>query len=165
MSSFKNGLVMFVIIMLVWILLNNNIDPLILGVGAIISLLISVLLCSRCDLFREMKMTPKALFYTIGYLFVFIVELVRSNLDVTRRVLSPKLPINPGIVEVRTTLKSPFARMLLANSITLTPGTLTVEVKDESFFIHWIDVRGKDIESASTAIVKKFEKYLEVIYG
>jgi len=55
--------------------------------------------------------------------------------------------------------------MLLANSITLTPGTLTVDVVDDSFFIHWIDVKDEDIKVASREIVEKFEKYLEVIYG
>jgi multicomponent Na+:H+ antiporter subunit E len=68
-------------------------------------------------------------------------------------------------VEVKTTLKSEFGRMLLANSITLTPGTLTVEVIGDSFFIHWIDVKEDTVEAASKEIVKKFEKYLEVIYG
>jgi len=165
MDSLKNGVVMFLIVFLVWVLLNNTLDPTILLVGAAVALFVSVLLCSRCQLFREMRLSPKALLYTLIYLLVFFVELIRSNLDVTRRVLSPSLPINPGIVEVKTSLKSPFARMLLANSITLTPGTLTVDVRDDSFFIHWIDVKGKDVESASTAIVKKFEKYLEVIYG
>ena len=55
--------------------------------------------------------------------------------------------------------------MLLANSITLTPGTLTVEVIEDSFFIHWIDVEDDEIGNASKKIVEKFEKYLEVIYG
>ena len=90
---------------------------------------------------------------------------MKSNIDVARRVLSPSLPIKPGIVEVKTKLTSKFGRMLLANSITLTPGTLTVEVKDDSFFIHWIDVEDEEIENASKKIVEKFEKYLEVIYG
>jgi multicomponent Na+:H+ antiporter subunit E len=94
-----------------------------------------------------------------------MVDLIKSNFDVARRVLNPALPIKPGIVEVKTKLKSKFARMLLANSITLTPGTLTVDVKDDSFFIHWIDVKNEDVEAASKEIVEKFEKYLEVIYG
>jgi multicomponent Na+:H+ antiporter subunit E len=54
---------------------------------------------------------------------------------------------------------------VLANSITLTPGTLTVEAKEDSFFIHWIDISSPDIQTATEEIVKKFEKYLEVIYG
>jgi multicomponent Na+:H+ antiporter subunit E len=161
----KNTGISFLILMTVWILLNNTFQLNILIPGAIISLLISLFVCRRCDVFAEMKLTPKAIANTFIFLGVFFIELIKSNMDVTRRVLSPSLPINPGIVEVKTSLKSKFARMLLANSITLTPGTLTVEVKDESFFIHWIDVQSDDIDAASNEIVKKFEKYLEVIYG
>ena len=161
----KNTSISFLILMIVWILLNNTFQLDILLTGAVIALVISLLVCRQCDVFAEIKFTPKAIAYTFIYLIVFFIDLVKSNLDVTRRVLSPSLPINPGIVEVKTTLKSKFGRMLLANSITLTPGTLTVEVTDESFFIHWIDVQDTDIEAASNEIVKKFEKYLEVIYG
>ncbi|MBU1238544.1 Na+/H+ antiporter subunit E, partial [Myxococcota bacterium] len=71
----------------------------------------------------------------------------------------------PGIVKVKTTLKSPMGRLLLANSITLTPGTLTVEIEGEYLFIHWIDVSSTDVDAASEKIVKGFEKYLEVFYG
>ena len=67
-------------------------------------------------------------------------------------------------MEVKTKLKSKMARMILANSITLTPGTLTVEVQDDSFFIHWIDVKSTEIDKASKELVEKFEKYLEEIY-
>jgi multicomponent Na+:H+ antiporter subunit E len=91
--------------------------------------------------------------------------LIKSNLDVARRIISPKLPINPGIVKVKTKLKSPLGRAILANSITLTPGTLTVEMRDQYFYIHWIDVSVSDINASTEAIVSKFEKYLEVIFG
>jgi multicomponent Na+:H+ antiporter subunit E len=161
----KNVSITFVLLLFVWLLLNNSLEPGILVVGAIVSALISYITCRNCDLFTDMKLNPKAIAYTFVYLGVFFIDLVKSNLDVTRRVLTPSLPINPGIVEVKTTLKSKFGRMLLANSITLTPGTLTVEVVGDSFFIHWIDVKSESIEAASDAIVKKFEKYLEVIYG
>ena len=165
MIKVKNELLMFIITMIVWILLNNTLEAGNLLTGVIISLPVSLLFCQRCTLFSDFKVTPKSLVYTPVYLVVFFIELIKSNLDVTKRVISPALPITPGIVEVKTTLKSKFGRMLLANSITLTPGTLTVDVKDDSFFIHWIDVQDEDIEAASRAIVKKFEKYLEVIYG
>lgn len=98
--------------------------------------------------------------YRIEILFLFASELVKSNLDVARRVISPKLPINPGIVEIKTRLKHPTYRLILANSITLTPGTLTVEMIDDSLFIHWIDVTGKDIETATHEISEKYESYL-----
>ncbi len=151
--------------MIVWILLNNTLQIDILIPGIIIALLSSLLFCRKCEVFSDIKLTPKAFAYTLVYLIIFFIDLYKSNIDVSRRVLSPSLPINPGIVEVKTRLKSKFGRMVLANSITLTPGTLTVEVKDDSFFIHWIDVEDDEIENASKKIVEKFEKYLEVIYG
>jgi multicomponent Na+:H+ antiporter subunit E len=81
------------------------------------------------------------------------------------RVLSPSLPINPGIVEVKTKLKSKIGRVILADSITLTPGTFTLDLKDDSMFIHWVDVKSTDLEKSTQLIVNKFEKYLEVMYG
>jgi len=84
---------------------------------------------------------------------------------VALRVLNPSLPINPGIVKVKTRLKSKTGRMVLANSITLTPGTLSIDIKDEFLYVHWIDVKDCDLQCATEEIVKKFEKYLEVIYG
>ncbi len=101
----------------------------------------------------------------VMYLFVFMWELLKSNIDVALRVISPRLPINPGIVKVKTRLKSPLGRAFLANSITLTPGTLTVEMKDEYFYIHWIDVTSENIEGATESIVSNLEKYLEIIFG
>jgi multicomponent Na+:H+ antiporter subunit E len=161
----KNFIVTFLILLSVWILLNNSLQAEVLITGIIIALLLAALNYNQHRLFDELKITPKSIAYTIMYFVVFFIELVKSNIDVTLRVLSPKLPINPGIVEVKTKLKSKYARMILANSITLTPGTLTVEVVDDSFFIHWIDVENEDIQEASNKIVKKFEKYLDVIYG
>lgn len=101
----------------------------------------------------------------MAYVFVFLAELVKSNIDVAFRVLNPALPIRPGIVRVRTRLKTPIARALLANSITLTPGTITVETRGEDFFIHWIQVRDEDVETATREIVSKFGRYLEVFLG
>lgn len=161
----KNIFVSFLIGFIFWILLNNTLDPLILGIGAALSVLLSVLFCSRCDVFSELKLTPEALVYTLIYLVVFLYELIKSNLDVARRVVTPSLPINPGIVEVKTRLHSKMGRMILANSITLTPGTLTIDIVGDTLYIHWIDVQTRDTREATEKIVRKFEKYLEKIYG
>lgn len=161
----KNILVSFLIAFIFWILLNNSFEPLNLTIGAVLSLLLSLLFCSKCDVFSELKLTPAAFFYTLIYLVVFLYELVKSNLDVARRVITPSLPINPGIVEVKTKLKSRMGRMILANSITLTPGTLTIDIKEDTLYIHWIDVQTEDVSKATEKIVRKFEKYLEKIYG
>jgi len=100
----------------------------------------------------------------IWYLFIFIVALIKSNLDVARRVLTPSLPINPGIVKFKTKLTTDYSKMVLANSITLTPGTLTVDVIDDTFYIHWIDVKTTDPEKAFTEIAEQFEKILLKIF-
>jgi multicomponent Na+:H+ antiporter subunit E len=161
----KNILVSFTIAFIFWILLNNTLDPMILGTGVLLSLGISLIFCSRCDVFSELKLTPAALLYTLIYIIVFLYELIKSNLDVARRVITPALPINPGIVEVKTRLSSKMGRMILANSITLTPGTLTIDMVEDTLYIHWIDVKTENIEEATEKIVRKFEKYLEKIYG
>ena len=137
----------------------------ILGIGALLSLGVSLIFCARCDVFSEIKLTPAALLYTFIYIIVFLYELIKSNLDVARRVITPSLPINPGIVEVKTRLRSKIGRMILANSITLTPGTLTIDIVEDTLYIHWIDVQTRDTREATEKIVRKFEKYLEKIYG
>ncbi len=110
-------------------------------------------------------LTIKKIIYSVIYIFYLFISIVQSNFDVARRVVQPHIPINPGIVKVKTRLKSKVGRMILANSITLTPGTLTVEVKDDYYYIHWIDVTDMDVEGATEKIVAGFEKYLEVIFG
>ncbi len=161
----KSFLIITIVLFSIWILLNNSLDPILLLIGAGVSIIIALLFCSNCSVFEQIKLNPKSLIFSIAYLFVFIFELIKSNLDVAYRVISPKLPINPGIVKVKTCLNSEMGRMILANSITLTPGTLSVDIKDEFIYVHWIDVTNKDLDVATEAIVNKFEKLLKEIYG
>jgi len=163
--NFKNISISFVILLIVWLLLNGTFDIFTSLVGVVISGLLAVLFCAKCDVFSDIKLSPKAFYYFVVYFFVFSWELIKSNFDVARRVITPSLPINPGIVEVKTKLNSKIGRLILANSITLTPGTLTIEIVEDKLFIHWIDVESEDVNQATKQIVQKFEKYLEVIYG
>jgi multicomponent Na+:H+ antiporter subunit E len=73
------------------------------------------------------------------------------------------MPIRPGIVKVKMTLKSDLARTLLANSITMTPGTITVDIIDDYLYIHWIYVRSEDPEVYTRIITGAFEKYIKRI--
>jgi len=76
------------------------------------------------------------------------------------------MPIYTGIVKVETSLKSDTGLTFLANSITLTPGTLSVDIDKDAgvLYIHWIDVKDKDIKGATEIIVKRFEKILTEIF-
>ena len=163
--KFKSFFISFITMFVIWVLLNHKLTPEVLLSGAVVAFVIALIACSKCDVYMDIRFTPKAIAYSFVYIFIFLRELVKSNFDVARRVISPKLPINPGIVEVKTSLKSKLGRMILANSITLTPGTFTVEMQDDRLFIHWIDVKSDNIEEDTKLIVSKFEKYLEVIYG
>ena len=163
--KFKNYIIMFITLMGVWLMLNNSLALEIIISGVIISLLLPLLFCGKCEVFTNLNFTPKSMLYSFLFLFTFIGELIKSNIDVAGRVISPSLPINPGIVEVKTKLQSKIARVVLANSITLTPGTFTLEMKEDSLFIHWIDVQSTDVEKSTKLIVEKFEKFLEVMYG
>ncbi len=164
MEKIKSALIAVVILFAIWILLAGVAKQEVL-LGLIVAVLVTALFYNKLYILADISFKPKSIAFMIIYLFVFLWELIKSNIDVAKRIISPKLPINPGIVKVKTKLKSPLGRAVLANSITLTPGTLTVEMRDEYFYIHWIDVAKEDVLGATEAIVSKFEKYLEVIYG
>ncbi|RKX83081.1 MAG: Na+/H+ antiporter subunit E [Spirochaetes bacterium] len=161
----KNLFISVLLFLGIWLLLNASLSPVVIVSGLIVAVIIAVFFSVKHPVFGDVKLSPRAMVYFVIYIFVFAMELIKANFDVARRVVSPSLPINPGIVEVKTKLKSKIGRLALANSITLTPGTLTVDIKDDSLFIHWIDVTSTDIEGATKKIVGNFEKYLEVIYG
>lgn len=161
----KNQFALFFVLMIVWFLINNSFKLEIIIIGTILSFVLAIIFGRKTDVLNEFKFTPLAFLYTFIYIVVFFIELLKSNIDVALRVVKPSLPINPGIVKTKTVLKSKMARMILTNSITLTPGTLTVDIDDDILYIHWIDVESEDIDVATEKIVKKFEKILIKIYG
>ncbi len=75
---------------------------------------------------------PSRLYHFVRYIGVFAVELVRANLNMLRYVYAPRIDITPGIVKIRTRLKTPVGRLALANSIALTPGSLVIEIEGDT---------------------------------
>jgi multicomponent Na+:H+ antiporter subunit E len=165
LTRMRSTVVMFATLLLFWLMLMGRLAVDVLIVGVLASLVIALLYPSGLSFFTEFRATPKALVAGLRYYGFFFKELVKSNVKLAATVLSPSLPIKPGIVKVRTRLKSRMGRLMLANSITLTPGTLTVEMDGEWLYIHWVNVQSPDIEAATAEIVAGFERYLEVIYG
>jgi len=103
--------------------------------------------------------------WLIAYVPVFTWALIVANFDVAYRVIHPAMPIRPGIVKVKTNLKSREGRTMLANSITLTPGTMTVDLTDDGYlYIHWINVKHEDVEGATRDIVERFERIIGRIF-
>lgn len=163
----KSKIVLFLVAYLVWALLNWVPDWQHLLVGVFVAWFVAFM---TGDLFIRrsyvLKHPQRYWYFLVDYLPKFLWECFKANLDVAYRVLHPKLPINPGIVKVKTILKSDTALTFLANSITLTPGTLTVDIDRDNgiLYVHWIDVRAKDVETATRIIVERFEKILVRIF-
>jgi multicomponent Na+:H+ antiporter subunit E len=165
MTRARDLALLFATLFLFWVLLNGSLADDVLVVGLIAAFVIALLFRDGLAVFSELRANPRTWVTALRYVFFFLKELVKSNINVARIVLSPALPLNPGIVKVRTKLKSRVGRLLLANSITLTPGTLTVEMDGEWLYIHWVSVDSDDIDGATAGIVSGFESYLEVMYG
>jgi len=161
----KAAFLQFLLMLVTWVLLSGRATLESLAAGGVAALLITLATASGASMLGEVRLTPRALGAHLLFFGVFLRELLLSNIDVARRVLSPSLPINPGIVKVPTRLRSSMGRFVLANAITLTPGTFTVDVIGDFLFIHWLDVAAGDAEAAARRIVSRFEKYLEVSYG
>jgi multicomponent Na+:H+ antiporter subunit E len=109
--------------------------------------------------------SPRRWFWFIVYIPVFFYYCIKANLDVLYRVVHPEMPIKPGIVKIKTNLRSPSALTALANSITLTPGTMSVDITEDGYlYIHWIYVRSTETEAATRIIAQRFETFIRRIF-
>jgi len=109
---------------------------------------------------------PQLLAYA---LWTFPIALIKANLDVAGRSLSPHIKVNPGFVKVPVGLKSDYGQAMLANSITLTPGTITTDIAEDEegqtwYYIHWIDVTETEPEKAGEAIKGNLERGIQRIW-
>jgi len=147
-----------------WLLLVWSLDVRVVLVGVMMAVLVATLLAHIYPDNMHKVLDPRRWFWTAVYVPYFLLMVIRSNLDVAYRVLHPDLPIRPGIVKVRTTLRSEMAKTFLANSITLTPGTMSVDINGQDLYVHWINVRGDDAQEHTAAIVKPFESLLRRIF-
>jgi multicomponent Na+:H+ antiporter subunit E len=145
----------------IWLLLVMSLDPIEWAAGLVVAVVTALLAAPHLEILDGIKLTPALPWHVLRYLAVFLRALIASNIDMARRVASPSLPIRPGMVEVSIQLQSPLGRLLLANSITLTPGTLSVDVIEDRIQVHWIDITpGADMIAATRAISQQFETHL-----
>lgn len=158
--------IVFLLSFLAWIALTNLNDLQEIIAGVIVAVIVSSV-AGHMVVTTEKKRAFLYRFYEgMIYIIKFIWEMIKANIHVAYIVLNPKLPINPGIVKIKTQLTKDSAITVLANSITLTPGTLTVDVNKEKgeLYIHWIDVKAKDTDEATKIIGNKFEPRLMEVF-
>ena len=163
---------LFLMSFVLWYLLSwpydfvtRSMDWQVFFVGVVFALVASIIFIRVFTQSPAKLFSPLRYFWAICYVPVLFYAMLVANLDVVYRVIHPLMPIKPGIVKVKTTLQSESGRTALANSITLTPGTLTVDITDDGYlYVHWINVRATDIEGATQRIVSRFEGLLKRIF-
>ena len=156
---------LWLVLFAVWAIANASLAPDIALTGAAITGALAWAFTASNDAWSRIHWTPRGLYHFLAYLGVFLVELVKANLQMLRYVYAPRIDIHPGVVQVRTRLTSPIGRLALANTIALTPGSLVLALEDDLLFVHWLDVKTTDPDAATEAIAAPFERHLEKVFG
>ena len=131
---------MFLLFFLVWIIFNGAITTEICIFGVVVAFLMFGFVCKFMDYsWRKEKLLIQRSGYFLLYLGNLLIEIVRANVSVCHFVLSDRDEIHPVMVSFHTTLKSSLARVILTNSITLTPGTITVSLQGDEVIVHCLD--------------------------
>lgn len=152
---------MFLFLLLFWIILNGKITVEILLIGLIIAAVFSVF----ANKFLNYKMSTEKKFWKnliliLEYIVVLLVEIVKANLVVLKILLTPGRKVHPVLVHFESPLKKEISKVVLADSITLTPGTITVRLNEEGYTVHCLDKSMADglDKSVFVRILKKMEE-------
>lgn len=131
---------MYIVFLLMWIIFNGNLTWEIFWLGLVVAAVVYAFLCLFLDYGIKkdlvlLKKSPRIL----QYVFVLVWEIIKANAVAVRRILSPKVKNDPVLVRFKTDLHTGIARAVLANSITLTPGTITVSLNEDELTVHCLD--------------------------
>ena len=131
---------MFILLLLIWFIFNGKITWELTVLGMILCACIYFFMCRFMDYSLKkdislMRLSVSFLYYT----GVLIVEIIKSNLQVMHLTLTDREIVEPVIISYRTRLRSKLGRVILANSITLTPGTITISLEEDELVIHCLD--------------------------
>ncbi|MCU0305109.1 MAG: Na+/H+ antiporter subunit E [Thermoanaerobaculales bacterium] len=155
----KHSVALFTLLMAVWLLNSGHYTPLIIGFG-VASCLFVVWLARRMEIVDDEALPIHLLARLPRYLPWLALEVVKSNLDVARRILTPGRPdVSPRLFDAPTTQHTDLGRVLYANSITLTPGTVSIRVHGAAITVHAIaeDVADSLLEGGMDRRVSRLE--------
>lgn len=131
---------MFILLLLIWIIFNGKITLEITILGMILCACVYFFMCRFMDYSfkKDAALVRRSVFF-LYYIGILIVEIVKSNIQVMHLALSDREIVEPVIIEHKTRLKTKLGRVILANSITLTPGTITISLEEDTLIIHCLD--------------------------
>jgi multicomponent Na+:H+ antiporter subunit E len=126
------GLILFAL----WLLLSGFFEPLLLGLG-LVSCAFVVRIALRMDVVDREWYPIHLLFTRVLFYWPWLLkEIAKANIDVTRRILDPRLPISPTLVRLKASQRSDIGRVTYANSITVTPGTVSIDLQGDEIVVH-----------------------------
>ncbi|MFA4889590.1 MAG: Na+/H+ antiporter subunit E [Candidatus Omnitrophota bacterium] len=163
----KIRVTLFILAFSIWLLLSLPVDAQGLVMGVLAGILVAIFCADLFEKKTGIFNRPLRYLWLVYYIPFFAWECFKANLDGAYRVIHPDLLLKPGIVKVKTTLKSDTGLTFLANSLTLTPGTMTVDIDKENGFlyVHWVNVLDTDIDRATELLVAKFERILKKVFA
>ncbi len=124
------------LLFLFWIVLTASFSLISIILGIICSFLTAIIARSVLAIGLDKAITIPVLIRFPFFAVALIWEIIKANVNLAFIVISPRLPIDPRIIRLKTGLKGDLERTMFADSITLTPGTLTVDVQDDIFYVH-----------------------------
>jgi len=162
----KSRIIVFILSFLVWLALTGISDIQEIIAGLIVAILVSLLSGHFLISSKKKNNIIIRFFYGILYIFKFLWEMIKANFHVAYIVIHPKLPVKPGIIKIHSDLQKDISLTMLANSITLTPGTLTVDIDEQhkNLYVHWIDIKSTKIEENTKNIGSRFEPILAEVF-
>ncbi len=150
----------FTILFALWILFSGRLDSLHLVSGVISSLIVTSIMAPVMFPAFSPARIVKFVIRFLAYLPWLTGKIFMANIDIVYRVLHPKLPINPRTITFSADLKTDIGKLVLGNSITLTPGTITMNIKGAKFTVHAISD-----ESAKSLLDGDMRKRVEELEG
>lgn len=131
---------MLVLFFVLWIVFNGRVTLEIVLFGIGIAALVFWFICRFMDYSIKKELHAyKNLFRGLAYVLLLVAEIIKANFGVMRLIVSSKYEIEPKLVRFKTDLKSDTLRAVLADSITLTPGTITVTMEEDEYLVHCLD--------------------------
>ena len=167
----RNHILLNIFLAVIWCLLQEKFDLTEFVIGALFGYGIIYMLKSILDDRKEERRTLTFKEYvtltakTVRYFIIFLIEVIKANIEVVKIVLSPKLNMTPGIIAYKLDVKTDAGITLLANSITLTPGTLSIDISKDrkTLYVHALHI--KDARALEQSIRNSLEKYTKELLG
>ena len=156
--------VLFFLALLFWLLLTWSLSTDSLIAGIVVAFITSAFF-GKYFYTSIYKLTQfKRFAMVIPFLAFFTWQCIKANIDVAWRVIHYRIPIRPAIIKLPLEVQTELGRAILSCALSMTPGTIVIDIKEDIMYVHWIYVDEKDPDAYTVSRIRKFEKYIKTIF-